>query len=113
IPAMLGSRAVDPAWPPVAVRGPRGAGRSARRPGQGLQLEVLLEARDAHLAADARLLVAAEGRVGRVPHPAVDADGPGADAAGHRRRPLDVGPVDGPRQAEDRVVGDLDGVVVV
>src|SRR5688572_28157278 len=44
------------------------AGRSAGGGfGEGLDLEVLLEPGDAHLAADARLLVAAERRIGGVP----------------------------------------------
>src|SRR4051812_20406075 len=46
---------------------------------QRLVLEVLLEARSAELAAAARLLVAAEGRL-HVERPAVDVDLPGAQA---------------------------------
>src|SRR5699024_7254178 len=54
-------------------------GAGSGRGGDGLDLEIFLEARAAHLAADAGLLVAAEGHVGAVPLAAVDAERAGAD----------------------------------
>src|ERR1700684_3460788 len=49
---------------------------STDRCGNNFGLEVLLEARQAHLPADAGLLVTAERRVGGVPDATVDVDGP-------------------------------------
>src|SRR4051812_15396753 len=76
--------------------------------GHHFRLQVLLEAGDAHLAADAGLLVAAERRVRAEPHAAVDRERAGADAAGHRLRPREVGRVDRAREAVRRLVGDPD-----
>ena len=64
--------------------------RPLRGPGHRLGLREDLEALDAALAADARLLVAAERGVGAVPDAAVDAERAGADAAGDRLGPLQV-----------------------
>ncbi len=77
-----------------------------------LRLEVLLEPCDAHLATDARLLVAAERAVGAEVVAAVDREGAGPDAAGHRERAV-LAAEHRARQAVDRVVGDPHGVVVV
>src|SRR3954451_467523 len=84
------------------------AGRLRKR----LELQEFEEARSAHLAADTRLLVAAERRIGRVTAPAVHAHGSRADATRDRQRALPVGAQDAPGDAEDRVVGDAGRVLV-
>src|SRR5262245_32541585 len=84
---------------PVAATASRGFA-------EGLDLEVLLEADLAHLAADAALLVAAEGDVRAVVDAAVDDHRAGTDPAGHPLRPLVVAGEDGAGQAEDGVVRD-------
>ena len=53
---------------------------------RSLGLEVLLETCDAHLAADAGLLVAAERHVGGEPDTTVDAERAGTDPRGDARR---------------------------
>src|SRR6195952_2989720 len=80
--------------------------------GNGLGLEVLLEAGDSHLPADAGLLVTAEGHVRRVPDPAVDVARADPHAGGHGRGAFLVGGEHRARQAERRVVGDSHRVVV-
>src|SRR5439155_27001061 len=114
-------RALPPAAPRV-----RASGRAPGRRGpsgsadlepsslelQRLELEKFLEAVDAGLAAVARLLEAAEGRV-HVEGAAVHVHLPGADAA---RDALRARVVPGPhraRQAVHRVVGDAHRVFLV
>src|SRR5690349_13947789 len=82
------------------------------RLGHGLGLEVLLEPGNAHLAAEARLLVPAERGVRAEPDAPVHRHGPGADPLGHGLRPLEVPGVDRPGEPVVGVVGDADGVVV-
>ena len=78
-----------------------------------LDLEVLVEARHAVLAADAAVLVAAEGQVGAVRGAAVDAEATGADALGHGERVLDRAGEHATGQAVLAVVGDAHRVVLV
>src|SRR5690606_22151857 len=95
--------------PPAVLRAPpwRSCGDLRDR----LGLQVLLEARHAHLAADAGLLVAAE-RDGRaVPAAAVRADRPGARARGHRAGAVGAA-VHRARQPVRGVVVNADRVVV-
>src|SRR6478672_193211 len=79
----------------------------------GLGLQILLEALDSALPPHAAVLVAAERRIGTVEHPAVDAEGPGADAAGDVHSALHRPRDDRARQSERAVIGDADRVVVV
>ena len=83
-------------------------------PVDGLQLDVLLQAGLAPLAPDPRGSVAAEGGQG-IRGVAVDAEGPGADPAGHGQAPGGVGGPHRPGQPVLGVVGDrtASGVVVV
>src|SRR5262245_9123284 len=90
---------------------PRGGSLDRHR--QGLALEELLEAGDAHLPADAGLLVPTERRVRSEPVATVDTHGAGPDPLRDRDRPVVVGAEDGAGQAEDRVVRDPDRVVVI
>src|SRR6478752_6212473 len=78
----------------------------------GLDLQVFLQARDAHLAPDAALLVAAEGRVGRKEVRPVDVHRAGADAARQAQRPLRAAD-DRPGQAIDGLIGEAHRVIVV
>ena len=104
----------DPHPPRVQVpAGAASAPRSAGRPGQRLRLEVLVEPGRPVLPADAAVLVAAEGQVGPVDHPAVDTEHAGADPAGHRQRPVQRCRDHRPAQAVVAVVGDPHGVIVV
>src|SRR5580700_7274452 len=74
---------------------------------EGLDLEVLLEAKLAEFAAMSRLLEPAEG--GRhVERAAVDVDLPGAEPAGDGLCMVGVGCPDGACEPVDRIVGDLD-----
>src|SRR5699024_425312 len=82
--------------------------RASGRGGHGLDLEVLLEALAAHLAADAGLLVAAERDVGAVPLAAVDAERAGADPCDDLLDALGIGAPHGAGQAVGGVVGDPD-----
>src|SRR3984957_13334346 len=77
-----------------------------------LALEELVEAGFAHLPADARLLVAAEGRVGRVVNATVDAHRPRPDPTGDREPTFAITAQHRAREPEDRVVRDPDRVVV-
>src|SRR5271163_5012354 len=87
--------------------------RLGRRPRQRLDLKVLLEPGDAVLAADAAVLVAAEGQVRPVGGATVDAQATGADAPGHGQRLLDRSREHAARQPVLGVVGDADRVVLV
>src|SRR5437867_624689 len=78
----------------------------------GLQLEELLEARLAPLAAVARLFVAAEGGA-QVGLRAVHVDVAGADLPGHPARALEVAGGHVAREPVGRVVGDADRVRLV
>src|SRR5277367_6984292 len=86
--------------------------RGLDRCGNGLDLQVLFETGETHLAADAGLLVPTEGRVRGVPDAAVDVDG----AYPHSRRELGsslrISTEHGARQPIWRVVGDTKGVGV-
>src|SRR3954452_10619852 len=77
-----------------------------------LGLEVLLEALDAHLPADAGLLVPAERSVRAEPDTAVDGEGAGADPVRHGTRSLERAAVHRAGQPVRRLVGDPDRVVV-
>ena len=79
---------------------------------EGLGLQELLESGDAHLAADAGLLVAAERAVGPEVVAAVDGEGAGPDAAGERQRAV-LAAEHSAGQAVDGVVGDPHRVVIV
>src|SRR6478735_10372218 len=79
---------------------------------EGLGLEVLGQAVRAEFAADAGLLVAAEGRE-RVEPAAVDVDLAGVHPAGEGDGRLVVGGPDGARESVDRAVGDTQRVVLV
>src|SRR5882757_9779999 len=79
----------------------------------GLGLQVLLEALDAALPADTTVLVAPEGRVGAVEHPAVDAERARSNAARDVHASLHRPRYDRAREAVGAVVGDADGLVVV
>ena len=68
-------------------------GLSGQGFGERLELEVLEQAGQAHLASDAGLLVATERAVGAVPEAAVHAHRPGADAAGDAQGTVTVGAV--------------------
>src|SRR5690349_14091555 len=78
----------------------------------GLDLGVLLEALDAVLATDPTGLVTAEGSVGTVRHPAVDADRAGAELTTDRERSLLVARVDVAAETVLVVVGEADRFVV-
>src|SRR3954447_9051633 len=78
----------------------------------GLDLGVLLEALDAVLTTDTAGLVAAEGGVGPVGDPAVDADGAGAEPTTDRERPLLVAGGDVAAETVLVVVGEADRFVV-
>src|SRR5688500_2152561 len=71
--------------------------------GHRLLLEVLLEAGHTHLAAEPRLLVAAERHVGAVPEAAVHRHRPRADAPGDAQHPLAIGAGHAARQPVDGV----------
>src|SRR5699024_6412786 len=86
--------------------------RASGRGGHGLDLEVLLEALAAHLAADAGLLVAAERDVGAVPLAAVDAERAGADPCDDLLDALGIGAPHGAGLAVGGVAGDPDRVSV-
>src|SRR3954462_1903948 len=78
----------------------------------GLDLEELLEAVRAVLAAVAAVLVATE-RGDGVERTTVDLDLAGADATSDLLGPLGVGSLHATRQAVDRVVGDADRILFV
>src|SRR3984957_2721361 len=78
----------------------------------GFDFQVLLETCETHLASVARLLVTAEGRVGRVPDAAVDVDGSHPQARREAGRALRVGAEHSAGQPIWRVVGDTKGVGV-
>src|SRR5699024_1562662 len=80
--------------------------------GHGLDLEVLLEALAAHLAADAGLLVAAARDVGAVPLAAVDAERAGADPCDDPLDALGIGAPSCAGKALGGVVGERDRVSV-
>src|SRR5262245_53070258 len=79
---------------------------------EGLGLQELFESGAAHLPADAGLLVAAERAVWAEVVAAVDREGSGPDATGHRQRAV-LTAEHGTGQPVDRVVGDAHRVVVV
>src|SRR5918998_1039266 len=84
----------------------------SRRIGDELGFEILLEAGDAHLAADAGLLVAAERCVRRVPDAAVDPERAGADTGHDAFDPPGVAAPDRTREPVGRVVGDPHRILV-
>ena len=99
--------------PTEGVRGCRARSRRARcLELQRLDLEELLETERAELASVTRLLVAAERRH-QVEATAVHLDLPGAHLAGDLLGALLIARPHAAGQAVDRVVGDLDGLVLV
>src|SRR3954462_5023755 len=86
---------------------------SWRRLGERLQLEVLLEPGDAHLPADAGLLVPAERNVGAVVQAAVDRHRARPDAPSNGVYSVTIAPAHRARQPIDRVVGDAHGIIIV
>ena len=92
---------------------PRRRAWLTRGQGDGLGLEVLLEALDAVLSPHAALAVPAEGDVGSVPEPPVHHEGAGPHAPGDVHGTLLRRARDGARQSVDGVVGNAHGVVVV
>ncbi len=66
------------------------AGRASAAPADQLGFEIFLQALDAPGAADARVLVAAEGKVAVHRYAAVDADRAGADALGDGHRAVEI-----------------------
>src|SRR5580704_608582 len=102
----VGPRSARAAWtvPPLG---------SVSRPGDRLDLEVLLEAGDAVLASDTALLVPAEGHVGEVAGTTVQTDEPGPQFPGHGEGPLQRAGHDVAGQPVEAVVGDAQGVRLV
>src|SRR5690625_1010341 len=91
----------------IRAAGPSSArGGGSDGVGDGLGLQVLLEAGHAHLAADAGLLVTAEGHVDGVPQAAVDAEGAGADRTDDALDACGVTAPHRPGQPVGRIVGD-------
>src|ERR1019366_2267080 len=87
--------------------------KSCHRDSDGLRFHVLVDALDAPLAADAAVLVAAEGQIAGDARTAVDADRAGAHAPRHLERPFRVA---GNHIAEETivaVVGNADRILIV
>jgi hypothetical protein len=83
------------------------------RKGNGLGLEVLLEALEPSLATNAAGLVPAEWRVGGVPVGAVHSQRPGPDAPGYAQGPFVGGRADASGQAVHGVVGNGNRLFVI
>jgi hypothetical protein len=107
---------------PLRLPPPRSSGTSSdvqpssapwRRPGDRLDLGVLVEAGHAVLPADAAVLVAAEGHVGAVGRAAVDAHEAGLDPTSHGQRMLQRARHHVAGQTVGAVVGDPDRVFLV
>src|SRR2546422_3403966 len=91
-----------------------GCGSSAGAPGDGLGLQVLVEAGGAPFAAEAALLVTAERHMrGHAAPASIDGHDAGPDAFRDAQRPCRIGGKDVAAEAEFAVVGQSAGMLVI